>query len=112
LATDTQTVPPAVDIDRMAADRDRLHRPVGLGVDAHHHRVLGRTIDAIVAGHPEVAGADNRLPAWWAPIRIGDPATRLVAGSIRDTESSCQWWRARPAWRTPPASAAGGREAG
>jgi hypothetical protein len=53
----------------MAADGDRLHRPVDVGFDAHHHRVLGRTIDAIVAGHPDAASADHQVADVMGPDR-------------------------------------------
>jgi transposase len=55
------------DIDRMAADRDRLDRPVGPRVDADHDHVLGRRVGAVVAGHPDAPGADHQVAGMVGP---------------------------------------------
>jgi hypothetical protein len=72
----------------MAADRDRLDRPVGLRVDAHHDHVLGRTIHAVVARHPDAAGADHQIAGMVGP----DSATTVpLAQSMRVTVRAASW---------------------
>jgi hypothetical protein len=61
------------DIDRVPVDRDRLDLSVALRTDADDHHVLGRGIGTVVAGHPEVAGADHQIAGMVEPNRDRRP---------------------------------------